>query len=168
MATPEQRPEIKFKMTRHHIDAVCEALKASHGLVEPAARQLEMDGGNLRKYIRTHGKCRAVQLESREKIKDKAESELFQLLNAHDWRAIQFTLLTLAKTRGYVLKDATLNTGDMTNVTTVHDRRRCRRRDRRQLRDEEIELAAAISRQNAAISGQGRRIGLRSASIGIC
>ena len=119
MPTPEQRPEIKFKMTRHHIDAVCDALKVSHGLVEPAARQLGMDGGNLRKYIRTHGKCRTVQQEAREKIKDKAESELFQLLNAHDWRAIQFTLLTLAKTRGYALRDATLNTGDTTNVVTT-------------------------------------------------
>jgi hypothetical protein len=121
MPTPDQRPEIKFKMTRHHIDAVCDALKVSHGLVEPAARLLGMDGGNLRKYIRTHGKCRVVQLEAREKIKDKAESELFQLLNAHDWRAIQFTLLTLAKTRGYVLKDATLNTGDTHNVTTIQN-----------------------------------------------
>jgi hypothetical protein len=115
------RPEIKYKTGRVQLEAVCDALRKSHGLVEPAARLLGMDGGNLRKYIRTHAKCQAVKVEAREKIKDKAESELVQLLNEHDWRAIQFVLLTLGKDRGYALKNATLNAGDTTNVTTIQN-----------------------------------------------
>ena len=78
-----------------------------------------MDGGNLRKYIRVHAKCQAVKIEAREKIKDKAESGLIQLLNDHDWRAIQFVLLTLGKDRGYVLKNTALNTGDTTNSVVI-------------------------------------------------
>jgi hypothetical protein len=115
------RPEIKYKTGRVQLEAVCDALRKSHGLVEPAARLLGMDGGNLRKYIRTHAKCQAVKVEAREKIKDKAESELVQLLNEHDWRAIQFVLLTLGKDRGYALKNATLNTGDVSNSVTIQN-----------------------------------------------
>jgi hypothetical protein len=115
------RPQVQYRNPRPHLEAVCDALRSTHGLVEPAARLLGMDGGNLRKYIRHHAKCQAVKNEAREKIKDKAESELFQLLNQRDWRAIQFVLLTLGKSRGYVLKDTTLNTGDTTNSVTIQN-----------------------------------------------
>ena len=117
---PEQRPEIRYKTGPVQLDAVCDALRSTHGLVEPAARILGMDGGNLRKYIRTHAKCQAVKIEAREKIKDKAELELFQLLNDHDFKAIQFVLLTLARDRGYVIpKGAAINTGDVSNNVVI-------------------------------------------------
>jgi hypothetical protein len=115
------RPEIKYKTGRPHLEAVCDALRSTNGLVEPAARLLQMDGGNLRKYIRTHAKCQAVKIEAREKIKDLAEAQLVQLLNAKDWRAVQFVLLTLGKDRGYSLaKGAAL--GDGVNNTIMIDK----------------------------------------------
>ena len=89
-------------------------------MVEPAARLLQMDGGNLRKYIRTHAKCLAVKIEAREKIKDLAEAQLVQLLNAKDWRAVQFLLLTLGKDRGYTLpKGSSLNAESTTNNVVI-------------------------------------------------
>jgi hypothetical protein len=119
MPTPEQRPEIKYKMTRHHIDAVCDALRSTFGFVEPAARLLQMDGGNLRKYVRTHPRCVAVQIEAREKIKDLAEAQLVALLNAKDWRAVQFVLLTLAKDRGYSLPKGSGLNAEVTNAVVI-------------------------------------------------
>ena len=41
------------------------------------------------------------------------------MLNDHDWRAIQFVLLTLGKDRGYALKNAALNAGDTTTMTMI-------------------------------------------------
>jgi hypothetical protein len=58
------------------ISAVCDALRSTYGLVEPAARLLGMDGGNLRKYVRTHPRCVTVQIEARAKVVDLAESKL--------------------------------------------------------------------------------------------
>ena len=116
--TDQPRPQVRYKTGRPHLDAVCDALRSTFGLVEPAARLLQMDGGNLRKYVRTHPRCVAVQIEARAKIKDLAEAQLVQLLNAKDWRAVQFVLLTLGKDRGYTLpKGSALNTEATTNVT---------------------------------------------------
>jgi hypothetical protein len=114
---PEKWPE--YRSPRPHLGAVCDALRATHGLVEPAARILGMDGGNLRAFIRRHSRCQAVQREARARILDLAESKLIQLLNDGDWRAVQFVLITLGQERGYVLKGATVNTGDVANTITI-------------------------------------------------
>jgi hypothetical protein len=119
MAAPETPPVFKYKAGRPQLQSVCDALKATFGFVEPAARLLEMDASNLRKYVRSHPRCVAVQIEAKEKIKDLAESQLVQLLNAKDWRAVQFTLLTLAWDRGYSLPKGTALTGEVINSVTI-------------------------------------------------
>jgi hypothetical protein len=60
-----------------------------------------MDGGNLRKYVRHHSQCQAVQREARSKVSDLAEQKLFSLIQSGDWRAISFWLLTMCQDRGY-------------------------------------------------------------------
>jgi hypothetical protein len=117
--TEPQRVEIKYKTARPHLDLVCEALQLSHGLVGPAAKRLQMDPSNLRKYIRAHSRCFGVIGEAREKVKDLAESKLFESLNERDWRAIQFTLLTLGKDRGYVLPKGTPLNNEVTNNLVI-------------------------------------------------
>jgi hypothetical protein len=113
------RPEIKYKTVRPHLDAVCEALRQANGLVEPAARLLQMDGSNLRKYIRTHATCQAVQWEARQKLGDLAESKLVAMVNAGDYRAVALVLTTICRDRGYVLpKGAALN-GEVVGTVTI-------------------------------------------------
>jgi hypothetical protein len=115
---PEKRPEIKYRPGRPQIEAVCEALRTAHGLVEPAARILGMDGSNLRKYVRHHARCQVVQREARSKVSDLAEQKLYSLIQAGDWRAISFWLLTMCKDRGYLLpKDAAI--GDSTTNVQI-------------------------------------------------
>lgn len=114
---PDQ-PRVTYKNARPHLQAVCDALRSANGLVEPAARLLQMDASNLRKYIRHHVKCQAVQFEAREKLGDLAESKLIALVNAGDYRAISLVLLTICRNRGYVLpKGATI--GDSVNSVTI-------------------------------------------------
>jgi hypothetical protein len=113
------RPQVAYKNANPHLSAVCAALKAEHGVVEAAARRLEMDGGNLRKYIRRHVRCQVVQREAREKLGDLAESKLIALVNAGDYRAISLVLLTICRNRGYVLPKGTALYAETTNNLTI-------------------------------------------------
>jgi hypothetical protein len=115
--TDQPRPQLRYKTGRLHVEAVCDALRSTFGLVEPAARLLQMDGANLRKYVRTHPRCVTVQIEARQKLGDLAESKLVSLVQAGDYRAIALVLTTLCKGRGYTLpKGSALNTEAMANV----------------------------------------------------
>jgi hypothetical protein len=54
MPTPEMPPMFKHKAGRPQLQSVCDALGSTFGFVEPAARLLQMDASNLRKYVRSH------------------------------------------------------------------------------------------------------------------
>jgi hypothetical protein len=99
MPTPETRSDVQIQGRPD--------LSCSRSVTPFGRRSVCRAGGSppsdgrlkLRKYVRSHPRCVAVQIEAKEKIKDLAESQLVQLLNAKDGRAVQFTLLTLARDR---------------------------------------------------------------------
>jgi hypothetical protein len=118
---PEIRPQIRYKRRgRPHLETVCDALAKAHGLVEPAARLLDMDAGNLTKYIQHHPRCQEVKRQARAKMGDFTESKQFELIAEKHWPAIQYYLSTQCKDRGYVLPRGTaLNAESTTNVTMI-------------------------------------------------
>ena len=113
------RPQIKYRAGRPHIDVVCAALKATNGVVEAAARRLDMDGANLRKYIRTHPRCQAVKVEAREKLLDLSEQRLFELIDQRDLKAICYHLSTQGRSRGYILPKGAALTAETTNNVVI-------------------------------------------------
>jgi hypothetical protein len=48
-------------------------------------------------------RCQAVEEEARQKVGDLAESKLFAMIQAGDYRAVAFFLTLLCRDRGYVV-----------------------------------------------------------------
>ena len=73
----QKRPQIRFKSKpRRQLDIICEAIREAHGLVALAAKRLDTDAGNLRRYIRAHAMAQAAVLAARNAMGDFAESKL--------------------------------------------------------------------------------------------
>jgi hypothetical protein len=94
------------------------ALKASHGLLAPAARALGTTRSSLQTMVKRYARLEKVRQEQRGVMGDFTESKMFELIGEKHWPAIQFYLSTQCRDRGYVLpKGTALNTGDVSNVT---------------------------------------------------
>jgi hypothetical protein len=66
----------------------------------PAAKILDMDPGNLSRYVRHHAKAQAAQRIASNVVDDLAESRLFRAIDQGDLKAIMFRL---SRRRGYAL-----------------------------------------------------------------
>lgn len=87
---------------RHHsVEEVAEALLKSHGVVLAAARMLHMSRQGVEKRIKESTTLQEVKAQSRESIVDMAETGLVKAIRDQDAWAIQFTLRTLGRDRGY-------------------------------------------------------------------
>jgi hypothetical protein len=96
------------------------ALRASKGLLEPAARALGVGRGNLRQMLKRFARLEAVQ--QRQVMGDFAESKTFELMSEKHWPSIQYYLSTQCKDRGYVLpKGTALNTGEVASTMVIQN-----------------------------------------------
>jgi hypothetical protein len=90
---------------RYTPEQVCEALRRAHGLKNAAAGALGCSMRTIGRYIRVHPEVRETYEEVKGLFVDKAELRLMEAVDEGVWDAVQYTLLTLGKRRGYVLGD---------------------------------------------------------------
>lgn len=77
------------------------ALKDSHGLISKAAGLLGCHRSTLHQRIKDNPRLQEFVEQCREDVLDLAESQLFEALQRGEAWAIQFTLRTIGKERGY-------------------------------------------------------------------
>jgi len=87
---------------RYSVAQVVDAIRDAHGIKADAARSLGCDWTTVHRYAQRHRTVQDVLEEMREGLIDKAESGLLNKLDAEEWPAIKFVLMTLGKSRGYV------------------------------------------------------------------
>jgi hypothetical protein len=88
---------------RYTPDQVIRALELSHGLLQVAADALHCSATTVTRYIRRYPQVRDRYEQIKGLFVDRAELRLMQAVDEGEWRAVEYTLLTLGKKRGYVL-----------------------------------------------------------------
>ena len=86
---------------RYKTGQVIEALRKARGIKAVAAKLLECSRQTVDNYIERYATVRAAYEEQRETLVDIAEGKLMKKLDADEWPAIKFVLVTLGKDRGY-------------------------------------------------------------------
>lgn len=89
------------------------ALTETRGMIAYAADRLGCDYTTIHRRIKKSAVLRRVIQRFRAKRIDLAESKLDELLFAGDYRAIEFTLRTIGKKRGYVERTETKLSGSV-------------------------------------------------------
>jgi hypothetical protein len=89
-------------MPRYTDKQLAEALRASRGMVYVASKRLGCSDNTVRDRLRRSRALQAVVEDARGLLLDVAELKLAQAVEAGDPWAIQFTLKTRGKDRGYV------------------------------------------------------------------
>ena len=85
-------------------DTIIKALKKSHGNMKLAAEMIGCSREAIRKRAEKSNAIQDTIHEERAAIIDVAESALYNRVLDGDMRAIEFTLRTIGKDRGYVEK----------------------------------------------------------------
>lgn len=85
-----------------------EQLRAHKGNISAVARACQVTRQGVQAYMRDKPSLQAVLKETRESMKDGAESRLYEAVDAGESWAICFFLKCQAKDRGYIEKDDTL------------------------------------------------------------
>lgn len=83
-------------------EQVCAALIEANGIITVAAKHLACTPKTVRAYINRYKVCREAWKESKERLKDFAESMLMSRMASGDTTAIIFFLKTQAQDRGYI------------------------------------------------------------------
>jgi hypothetical protein len=89
--------------------AVAEALRRTRGIKAAAAQLLQCDRSTVLNYCKRYATVQQAADEARETLIDVAEGKLVQRVDAGDWDAVRFVLVTIGKGRGYVMRQE--NTG---------------------------------------------------------
>lgn len=103
-------------------EQVTAALFKARGLVYMTAKMLGCHAQTVKNYIARFPEVKAARQEARGRLKDVAEENLFEALEKKERWATEFTLRTIAKSRGY--SERTEVTGpkgkpiDMSGVST--------------------------------------------------
>jgi hypothetical protein len=92
-------------------EKMAEALRRSHGNLKLAAQMIGCNRETIRLRTEKVKSLRDIINEEREAIIDVAESALYTKTLEGDMRAIEFTLRTIGKHRGYVEKTQNEITG---------------------------------------------------------
>jgi hypothetical protein len=74
------------------------------GLLTQVCRSLKVPRETLRRYIDKHQECVDAMENAVSAMGDKAESKLFEAIDAGDVRCILFYLTTVHKHRGYAMR----------------------------------------------------------------
>jgi hypothetical protein len=88
------------------------ALKASRGLLEPAARALGVERSSLQSMCKRYARLETVRREQHQIMGDFTESKMFRMIDKEHWPAIAFYLSQQHKDRGY---RGTVQFGDTVN-----------------------------------------------------
>jgi predicted transcriptional regulator len=83
-------------------EQIANALIEAKGFVSVAAKNLGCAPNTIRNYIKRYATCSQAVTDTREEMKDFAESKLFIEIKNGNITAIIFYLKTQAKDRGYV------------------------------------------------------------------
>lgn len=89
--------------------AVAEALRRTRGIKVLAGKMLGVDRATVHNYCKRYPTVQQAVEEARETLIDMAEGKLVQRVDAGDWDAVRFVLVTIGKQRGYVMRQE--NTG---------------------------------------------------------
>lgn len=90
---------------------VIEALRQARGIKAVAAKLLNCHRQTIENYIKRHPTVARAYQEQRETLVDIAEGKLIKKVDADEWPAIKFVLVTLGKTRGYVERQEVTGAG---------------------------------------------------------
>ena len=105
-------------MPKYMDGQIIEALEKSRGMVYVAARLLRCDPITIKRRIAKVPKVGAVVDDQKELFVDVAELKLIEAVNNGDSWAIQFTLKTQGRRRGYSEKSESTNyTVDLSQLT---------------------------------------------------
>ena len=97
---------------------VAAALRDANGMVAAAARQLGCDRKVIYRYLKEHDSVRDAREEAAEYGLDLAQNKLRQAVEAGEPWAIQLTLRTLGRGRGFVERQEHAIEGDVR--TDIH------------------------------------------------
>ena len=86
---------------RYSLGTAVEAMRRSGGIKSHAAQMLRCSRQTVDGYIKRHPEAREAWIETRETTVDIAESKLHAAVDCGEWRAVQYTLSTLGRDRGY-------------------------------------------------------------------
>ena len=100
-------------------DEICSAIKRHHGLITITAEDLGVSSTDLRFFISKSSRASAALKEARDKFLDVAEDRLYDLVEQGDLGAIKFVLMSIGKTRGYVLPTGTALENNQTNINVI-------------------------------------------------
>ena len=90
---------------RYTAEQVAEALRTARGIKIDAARALRCCRATIDNYIKRYPSVHEAFEEAREILIDRAEAQLTAAVDAGEWPAVRFTLVTLGKERGYTQGD---------------------------------------------------------------
>jgi hypothetical protein len=129
---------------RFKVEDVERALRASHGLIHPAAKILEAAYGSctpatVRNYLKRHKTLRAAVEETIEFNLDLAETKLLKAIDRDSLPAAIFYLRYRGQARGYVLRVETTGAGGGPIAITVEMVRNARQRN--------VELVDGLSKR---------------------
>ncbi len=94
----------------HSVTEIEDAIRENHGIILSAARKLGITRQGIEKRIKANARLQQAVTEARGDLVDTAEAALFVALTNREAWAVQFTLRTLGRTRGY---------GEKVDVTIV-------------------------------------------------
>lgn len=103
-------------------DQVIAALRESRGMVAVAARKLGCSRLTLYRYIKRHAAVREAIEDERALMTDTAELSLYRSITSGEAWAVCFYLKTQGKSRGYVERTETVQTGEMIVRLVYEDR----------------------------------------------
>ena len=87
---------------RYSTAQVIEALQTARGIKTDAAKILRCTRHTVENYIKRYPTVARAYQEQRATLVDLAEGKLIGKVDADEWPAIKFVLVTLGKARGYV------------------------------------------------------------------
>lgn len=97
-----------------------QAIMKYSGRISHAAQSLGMTYGGLFARIKNEEKLQTALSEARETLVDTAESELKKAVKRGEWQAVQYTLDTLGKQRGFTRNPETVNNTQI-NIVIAED-----------------------------------------------
>lgn len=110
----------KVRSRRFSDTEIAEALRKSHGLVTPAAESLGISVQTIYTRLKKSKSVAKAMEQARNATLDRAESKLFDAVEAGDQWAIQFVLKTLGKSRGYTERTEIAGTPEQPIVIRLH------------------------------------------------
>lgn len=117
-----------MKPQRYKLAEVEEAIKGTGGIVLAIANKLKCETETVYNYFKRYPSLEKVRLAEKEKLIDRAEAKLQELINNGEQSAIFFFLKCQAKHRGYIERTesvvaGSIHVGGKIELTQEQDKR---------------------------------------------